>query len=359
MERMMGVPYLCEYFTTRLGYHVGMFKALPSLIVLILGLWVGFAVGGVQEAVVVATLVVLEVALSFNNAVINARVLGRMNRFWQRMFLTVGILIAVVGMRLVLPILIVMVTSGLRFAQVVRLATERPELYAERLTAAHPAIAAFGGMFLIMLFLDFVFDESKHVHWIKLVERPLARAGRIKLLPVLIALAGLWLAESTLAGHEAGTVVWAGLAGLATYLGVRALAAWTRRLSPPAGTKAVAGMAGLALFLYLEVLDAAFSFDGVIGAFAITTNVITIALGLGIGAFFVRELTVWLVRHRALERFIYLEHGAQYSVGALAVLLALSLAYEIPDVVTGLVGAGFIAWALVSSLQERRKPHSP
>jgi hypothetical protein len=105
MERMMGVPYLCEYFTTRLGYHVGMFKALPSLIVLILGLWVGFAVGGVQEAVVVATLVVLEVALSFNNAVINARVLGRMNRFWQRMFLTVGILIAVVGMRLVLPIL--------------------------------------------------------------------------------------------------------------------------------------------------------------------------------------------------------------------------------------------------------------
>ena len=114
------------------------------------------------------------------------------------------------------------------------------------------------------------------------------------------------------------------------------------------------GVAGLMLFVYLEVLDASFSFDGVVGAFAISTNVLTITLGLGIGALFVRELTVWLVRNDTVKDFIYLEHGAQYSVGALAILLAVGLAYDVPDVVTGLVGVVIIGLSLMSSLAERK-----
>jgi hypothetical protein len=311
-------------------------------------------VGGKAVALAVLVLAVLEVSLSFNNAVINATVLRRLDAFWQRMFLTVGILVAVFGMRLLFPILIVMLAAGLSFSGVVDLALNHPHLYAAKLTAAHPEIAAFGGMFLLMLFLDFVIDETKKVHWIASVERPLARAGRIKLLSVLIGLLLLWLVSATLAGTERWHVVVAGLVGLGTYMAVRLLARYFERLSPSASKPQAAGLAGLAVFLYLEVLDASFSFDSVIGAFAITTNVFIIALGLGIGAFVVRELTVWLVRHHALERFIYLEHGAQYSVGALAVLLALSLAYDIQDYVTGLVGAGFIVWALISSWQVRR-----
>jgi hypothetical protein len=166
--------------------------------------------------------------------------------------------------------------------------------------------------------------------------------------------AALWAVSATLAGPNEQTVLMAGLVGLATYLCVRLLTVWFERHTPNASA-GVSGRAGLVLFLYLQLLDAAFSFDSVIGAFAITSNVITIALGLGIGAFYVRQLTVWLVRHHALERFVYLEHGAQYSVGALAVLLALSLAYDIPDEVTGTVGAGFIALAFASSLLERRR----
>jgi uncharacterized protein len=358
MARMMVIPYeaillyLYDGCMTG-GTHPLRLYGLP-LGVLLGGVAIGFLYGGLDAAFVVIILAVLEIGLSFDNAVVNASVLRRLNEFWQRMFLTVGMVIAVVGVRLLLPIVIVMLTASLGFGAVFDLALNHPELYALKLTVAHPAIAAFGGMFLLLIFLDFVIDETKQVHWIETLERPLAKAGRVRFLSTVIALAALWLVSATLAGQHAQAVVTAGLVGLMTYLVVRLMINWFERHSQAKPGVPAAGRAGFLLFVYLQVLDAAFSFDSVIGAFAITTNVITIAVGLGIGAFFVRELTVWLVRHRALEQFIYLEHGAQYSVGALAVLLALSLAYDIPDVVTGLIGALFISLAFVSSL---RAPH--
>src|SRR5207245_6010504 len=85
--------------------------------------------------------------------------------------------------------------------------------------------------------------------------------------------------------------------------------------------KHVVGKAAFFLFLYLEVLDASFSFDGVVGAFAITSDPIIIAIGLGIGAMFIRSLTVYLVKKGTLAEYVYLEHGALYAIGALAILL--------------------------------------
>jgi hypothetical protein len=337
--------------------------------VLILVLGIGFALvtRGVSQALVVAVLAVLEISLSFDNAVINASILRRMNSFWQRMFLTVGIVVAVVGMRLFFPIAIVAVTAGLGLGQVLDLALRHPGEYADKLAAAHPSIAAFGGAFLLMIFLDFVIDEGKRLHWLRPIERPLAKAGRLKTLPVLIALTSLLLVTLTWAGDEADQVLFAGVVGVVTYLFVRGLAQLFEHatgLRPEDGTidhpglprsvVAVGGRAALFLFIYLEVLDASFSFDGVVGAFAITGDVVTIVLGLGIGALFVRALTVWLVRHDTLSEFVYLEHGAHYAVGALAVLMAVSLAHDVPEAVTGLIGAGFIVMALVSSLRERQ-----
>jgi len=303
--------------------------------------------------------------LSFDNAVINASVLRRMNSFWQKMFLTVGMVIAVVGMRLLFPVLIVVATANLKFGTVIDLILNHPSQYAHHLESAHPAIAAFGGMFLLMIFLDFVLDEAKQVHWIAAIERPLAEGGRLKMLSSLIALASLLLVTSTWGHQDAARVMSAGIIGLATYLGVRGFSQLFERLGgvSPDGASGrntggtvmqLAGRAAFFLFLYLEVLDASFSFDGVVGAFAITSNVLTIAIGLGIGAYFVRELTLWLVRHDALREFVYLEHGAHYAVGALAVLLAVSLKYEIHQAVTGLVGVIFIALSFVSSLQDRK-----
>jgi hypothetical protein len=338
----------------------------PGL-VLGVGILLALVTRGAGQALIVAVLAVLEISLSFDNAVLNASILRRMNAFWQKMFLTVGMLIAVVGMRLFFPIAIVVATAGVSFGKVVDLALHHPAEYAEHLQAAHPAIAAFGGMFLLMIFLDFVIDESKRLHWVDVIERPLAKAGRLKTLSTLLALLALVLVTLTWGRDEAHDVLFAGVIGQITYLFVRGLSQFFEHITgmrPEEGTverpklatsvAQVGGRAALFLFIYLEVLDASFSFDGVIGAFAITSDVLTIALGLGIGALFVRALTVWLVRHNTLSEFIYLEHGAHYAVGALAVLMAVSLAHDVPEAVTGLIGAGFIVMAIVASLSERR-----
>lgn len=318
----------------------------------------GYA-GGVRGVYVVTVLAVLEVALSFNNAVINAVVLRRLNKFWQLMFLTVGLAVAVFGMRLLFPVLLVAVTAHLPLSAVASLALRNPAEYAAKLMQARPEIAAFGATFLMMLFLDFVLDETKEVHWIGVVERPLARAGRLRPLSVLLVLAGLAGAACILSGSDAPRVLLAGLAGLAVYMFVRGVSRLFAGLGgQQPGRAVVAGSAALVLFLYLEVLDSAFSFDSVVGAFAISTNVLAIALGLSIGAVFMRDITVLLVRKGTLQQYIYLEHGAQYSVGALAVILALGLAYDVPDIVTGLVGAGIIGLSLLSSVRENRQPKS-
>jgi len=335
------------------------FKA--SIFVTLLGIVLAWFLGGPEQAFVVAILALLEISLSFENAVVNATVLGRMSKFWQRMFLTLGMVIAVVGMRLLFPVAIVMATARLKFGAVVDLAVHHPAVYAEKLELAHPSIASFGGMFLLMIFLDFLLDSGKQVHWIEVIERPLARVGRLRTVSVVFALVALAMV-ATWVQSDVREVLVGGILGLGTYLLVRFV---TRLFEAFGGLshdgkaknsprQPVTGLAALGLFVYLEVLDASFSFDGVVGAFAITGNVFSIMIGLGIGAMVIRELTVWLVRHDTLTELVYLEHGAYYAVGALAVMLALSLRFDIPDVVTGLVGAVFIGAALVSSLREQK-----
>ena len=117
----------------------------------------------------------------------------------------------------------------------------------------------------------------------------------------------------------------------------------------------LAGRAAFGVFLYLEVLDATFSFDGVIGAFAITSDPIIIAIGLGIGAMYIRSLTVFLVRKGVLGEYVYLEHGAQWAIGSLALLLLFTIKHEVPEVVTGLIGVGFIGASFLSSVVRNRR----
>lgn len=334
-----------------------------SIGAVILALVLGWFIGGPQQALVVAILAILEISLSFENAVINASILRRMSDFWQEMFLTVGLLIAVVGMRLLFPVVIVVATSGLGLGTVIDLALHHPTEYAHQLESAHLPIAAFGGMFLFMIFLDFLLDATKSVHWIETIERPLARAGSLKLLPTLVGLIVLVGLAYGLSEHETAVVLEAGLIGQITYLVIRGASRlfeqWGAGLNQArAKGKAIVkltGRAAAASFVYLEVIDASFSFDGVVGAFALTSNVMVIAIGLGVGAMFIRELTVWLVRHDTLTHLKYLEHGAYYAVGSLAVLLWAGLYVQLPEAVTGLAGAVIIIASVVESLQERRQ----
>lgn len=340
-----------------------------SVLLTVAGLIAALLYGGPQALVITAILVVLEVSLSFDNAVVNARVLERMSLYWQRMFLTVGMVVAVFGMRLVFPLLVVGATAHISPWRAWELALERgdpdtPGSYGYLLHEAHPAIASFGGIFLLMIFLNFLIDEEKQLHWLAPVERAIQRAGLLRWASELIALATL--AGFTLAYHEHTTqVLVSGLAGLASYLLVNGAAQRVQQSGVPgadgaestltsAGAVVATGKAAFWLFIYLQVLDASFSFDGVIGAFAITSDPVVIALGLGIGALYVRSLTVMLVRKGTLGELVFLEHGAHWAIGALAVLLLVSIEHEVPEVVTGLIGVGFISAALVSSLRRNR-----
>ncbi|OSC40594.1 DUF475 domain-containing protein [Mycobacterium decipiens] len=346
-----------------------------SLLATVVALAVGYVHGGPTAVYLLAVLALLEVSLSFDNAIINAAILQRMSPFWQQMFLTIGILIAVFGMRLVFPLVIVWATAGLDPVRAMELALRPPAhgalefpdgspSYEKLITAAHPQIAAFGGMFLLMLFLDFVFHD-RDIKWLKWIEIPFARIGRLGQVPVIVASVGLVLAGTQLthSTDERGTVLTAGLLGLVTYLVVNGL---SRAFRPSgidestAGTAVVkaTGKAGFTLFLYLEVLDAAFSFDGVTGAFAITTDPIIIALGLGlVGAIFVRSITIYLVRQDALDRYVYLEHGAHWAIGALAVILLLSIdhRFAVPEWATASVGVVFIGAAFTESVWRNRR----
>jgi len=337
-----------------------------SFAVTIVALAGAFILGGPTAFALVLILSVLEISLSFDNAVVNATILERMNAFWQKIFLTVGILIAVFGMRLIFPLLIVGITAHLNPIEVVHKALEggsidEPGSYAHLLHDAHPAIAAFGGLFLLMLFLDFVF-EDREIAWLSWIERPLARIGKLDQLSVVVALVVLVVAAQTLAEKPA-TVMISGALGIGVYLLVGGLGDLFEEAgehdedeaSGPGGVVKAAGKAAFFLFLYLEVLDASFSFDGVIGAFAITQDIFIIAVGLGVGAMYIRSLTVYLVRKGTLSEYVYLEHGAMWAIGALAVILLVSIEYEVPEVVTGLIGVGFIALAFGSSLLRNKR----
>ncbi|WP_314243602.1 DUF475 domain-containing protein [Streptomyces kutzneri] len=348
--------------------------ALGLIAAVLYGGWAGFGI--------VAILSILEISVSFDNAVVNAGILKKMNAFWQKIFLTVGVLIAVFGMRLVFPVVIVAVSARIGPIEAVQLALDEQDKYQQLVTDAHPSIAAFGGMFLLMIFLDFIF-EDRDFKWLARLERPLAKLGKIDMLSVCIALIVLLVSATTFAPHahqyggihadKAETVLIAGIAGLITYLVVGGLSGYfenkleeeeereheAEEAARTSGTKVpavvVAGKAAFFLFLYLEVLDASFSFDGVIAAFAITNDIVLMSLGLGIGAMYVRSLTVYLVRQGTLDDYVYLEHGAHYAIGALSVILLVTIQYEIHEVITGLVGVILIAWSFFSSVRRNRR----
>lgn len=343
-----------------------------SFAVTIVSLVVAFLYGGPQALLLATILGILEVSLSFDNAVINATVLRRMSEFWQKIFLTIGILIAVFGMRLVFPLVIVWIASGLGPIAAIDLALNPPAdgaayfpdgsaSYETLITDAHPQIAAFGGMFLLMLFLGFVLEE-KEITWLSWIERPLERIGKLDQLEVVIATILLVITAAVIAPDgETATVMIAGALGMVTYMVVNGLGELFNVDEDSTGPTELAkatGKAGFFLFLYLEVLDASFSFDGVIGAFAITADPIIIALGLGfIGAMFVRSLTVYLVRQGTLSNYVYLEHGAHWAIGALAFILLYSIGTHVSEIVTGLVGVVLIIAALVSSIiRNKRNP---
>jgi len=316
-----------------------------SFVITAVGLLLALYIGGIHALYIVALLAILEISLSFDNAVVNAKVLETMEEKWQERFITWGMLVAVFGMRFVFPIVIVAVASGLGVWETFKLALDEPQAYHLTLVSIEKLIFAFGGSFLLMVFLDFIFDTDREEKWIKSIEEStiLNKMGQISSIQMLISLSvGLTIISIT-AQYEIA---------IAYFTGVL-LYSIIASLDDVFNTNGV--RSGIMGFLYLEILDASFSFDGVIGAFALSSDIFVIMIGLGIGAMFVRSLTIYMLKNKTLTEYRYLEHGAHYAILALAVIMLVKIFFHIDEVIVGTVGITFIALATYHSIQANKK----
>lgn len=305
--------------------------------------------GGPAALALVAFLTILEVSLSFDNAVVNAKILMKMEEKWRRRFLTWGMLIAVLGTRILFPVLLVALAASMSPLEVVRLMFGDVVAYSHLVEGAAPVIHALGGAFLAMVALKYFFNEAKKVHWLPFIEQKLATWGRVQAIEVALVLVVLLLCTWGAPEH-ASSILGAGAIGIVLFI----LVEGTVDVLGSATTGNVARQ-GLSLFLYLNLLDAAFSFDGVVGAFTLTTDLIIITVGLGLGAYFVRTFTLFLVEKKTLTTLVYLEHGAYWAVGALSVCMFAALFQPVPDAVAGTVSFLFIGAAYLSSLRARKR----
>ena len=314
-----------------------------SFILTFLGLVAAYFLGGFVAVYICVLLIILEVSLSFDNAVVNARILRHMSQVWQRRFIIYGIPIAVFGMRFLFPILIVSIAADMGMLQTLNLALNNPDEYHHALHSNKNQIYIFGGGFLLMVFLSFFFEE-KETKWIRFLEdnhliKTFSKSQNITLF--IAILTGIILIMLT----QNSTYAIAYFSAIMLHLGLGMF----DEIFSTSGIKS-----GLMGFLYLEVLDASFSFDGVIGAFAMSQDIFIIMIGLGIGAMFVRSLTIYMVRQKILESFIYLEHGAHYAILALAVIMFIKVFHEVSEIITGTASMLFIALALIHSVLKRR-----
>lgn len=340
--------------STALGYFKWSF--IVTALGLVLAGWLGWqtvgTAGGASSFLLIGfVLAVLEISLSFDNAIVNANKLKDMTPVWQRRFLTWGILIAVFGMRIVFPLAVVVIAAHIGPIEAVLLAAREPQEYARIIGEAHLSISAFGGTFLMMVALNYFMDQEKDVDWLRIVESRLRDWASVKGLEVALVLGIAVVFAALLPDHESASFLFASVCGLLTFLAVELIG---HILDAQEKAASAAAQGGLGAFLYLEVLDASFSFDGVIGAFALTQNLFLIAIGLGIGAMYVRSMTLMLVERKTLAQFRYLEHGAFYSVLVLSIIMFVQSVAHIPEVITGLIGACLIGVSLVASIRYER-----
>ncbi len=337
---------------------------LFTLICLGIAAWYGWYLSGSISGTlsllwIVAVLSILEVSLSFDNAVVNASVLEDMDAVWQRRFLTWGMVIAVFGMRIVFPLAIVAIAAGLGPVEAITLSLNDPARYEEIVSSAHVGIAGFGGAFLAMVGFSFFFDGDKDVHWIEWIEAKLSVVSSIKAAEIALLLVILYLISRLLPTDEALTFMVSGTLGLVTFIAVEAISTILEMRDQALAAQGAVVRSGLGGFLYLNVLDSSFSFDGVIGAFALSNNMVIIALGLSIGAMFVRSMTIHLVQKGTLAQYRYLEHGAFWAIIALGAIMLLSAKWHIPETVTGLIGAVLIGLSLWWSVRHKRRNPDP
>lgn len=276
----------------------------------------------VQSAIVIGGLALFEVISSIDNAIVNATVLKTLPDRYRRLFLVWGLLFAVVIVRGVLPFLIVWLASPeMSIADTFQLVFFQPKKMEEALHTSRPLLLLGGGVYLLYVFLGWLFLEEKKYAF--LVEHFVHRQA-------------VWF--NAVAAVVMCSVIYFGVRAdnpmLALSAAVGSMAFFVtdgfRKNAEEAEERLqTQALSAWSKLLYLEVLDASFSIDGVIGAFAFTLSVPLILLGNGIGALVVREVTIRGVD--LVSRFAYLKNGAMYSIGMLGgLMMAESFGHHFP-----------------------------
>lgn len=275
-----------------------------------------------QVFIIIFGLVLFEVISSVDNAIVNANILKTVPEKFRKFFLFWGLLLAVFVMRGVLPFVIVWLANiNLPITETFRLVFSDPALMEKALEHSKPLLLLGGGVYLFFVFLAWLFLEEKKYAF--LVEGFIHRQGvwfyAISSFFITAVIYFSVIRNPMLAlAASVGTTVF--------FLtdGFRKNAEETKNNLEKKGNMKI-----WSKLLYLEVLDASFSIDGVIGAFAFTMSVPLILIGNGIGAVVVRQFTVKGIN--LISKFDYLKNGAMYSIGMLGGLMVLeSFGQEFP-----------------------------
>ena len=293
---------------------------------------------------IIAGLVLFETITSIDNAIINAEVLSTMSERAKRWFLIWGLLFAVFAIRGLLPWLIVWLsTPSLSPLGAFTATFSSDPIVIAAIEQSAPMLLMGGGTFLLFLFLHWLFLEGKNFGLKG--ERYIASKGVWFFAIVSILLTGLvWFALDKNPLIAFGAVV-----GSTAFFIVHGF----RQNAERAEEKMLhsSGMSDMSKVFYLEVIDATFSIDGVIGAFAFTMSVPLILIGNGIGAFIVRELTIRNVDN--IKKYRYLKNGAMYSICFLGIIMMMdSFGVHIPFWVSPIITFGVVGFFLVKSMRE-------
>lgn len=332
------------------------------LLLLVVGAAAAWWLDGVYAAAALITIAAYEIALSADNAVPMAGVAGRLHPQTRRIFLTVGLFLGVLVMRLAIPPLAVSTAQQEDPQQTAETIFVDPAAYAAELAEVRPGLAGFGGVFLWLVFSEFLFNAERKDRplWIAPLERPFFALAHPRRVQFAVAAVLALAAVAVTASPDRNEVAIGGAAGLLAYAVVKAVAL---RTAPPvtgfwpaaAHGACVVFERALAVFLLLEVLNGSYSFSSTGGGLPAWERLLIAVAGVAIGAVFLVRLTRKLDAGGALSRYEHLPAGAAYVLGVLGVLLWASLLTPIPAPVKAWFGAGVIGAALLSSLVRSRR----
>lgn len=293
---------------------------------------------------IVFGLCLFETVNSIDNAIINAEVLSRVNKKTRRLFLTWGLLVAVFLVRGVLPWLLVwLAVPVLGAAGAFTHAFSNDPSISEAIDSSSPMLLIATGTFLLCLFLHWFFKERKR-------ERGLDFSLSVIMILSIIIYLALNIHTNMVIGALVGCVAFFVMQGVKDH---------ADRKKQHLKKKNITDYSKI---FYLEMIDASFSVDGVLGAFAFTLSVPLIIIGNGLGALIVRNLTLKNIEH--IKKYRLMKNGAMYSIAMLSILLLLdSFGIDIPrwlaPVLTfAIVGFFFVKTHRAVKAQANGKQHA-